>query len=60
MNGSVFFDILSLQKLFFFFFPYFSLYLTSLQTAKIIFIKSSVLWLFNSKFKPKKYSSPQN
>ena len=40
--------------------PYFSLYLTSLQTAKIIFIKSAVLWLFNSKFKPNKYSSLQN
>ena len=39
--------------------PYFSLYLTSLKTIKTSFIKSAVLWLFNSKFKPNKYFSPQ-
>ena len=44
----------------FVFFPYFYLYLTSLQTAKIIFIKSPVLRLFNSKFKPNKYTPTQN
>ena len=48
------------KNIFFSFFPYFSLHLTSLQTATTISIKSAVLWLFNSKFKPNKYSSPQN
>ena len=36
------------------------LYLTSLQTAKTTFIKCAALWLLNLKFKPNKYSSPQN
>ena len=40
--------------------PYFSLYLTSLETAKTIFIKSANLRLFNSKFVSNKYSSLQN
>ena len=39
---------------------YFSSHLMNLQTAKTIFIKSAVLWLFNSKFKPNKYCLPQN
>ena len=39
---------------------YFSSHVASLKTTKTIFIKMDVLWLFNSKFKPNKYSSPQN
>ena len=39
---------------------YFSSHLVRLQAAKTIFIKFGVLWLFNLKFKPKKYSSLQN
>ena len=53
-------EIWNLEKHFFSFFPYFYLHLTSLQTAKTIFIKSAVLRLFNSKFKPNKYIKPQN
>ena len=49
-----------MEKHFFSFSPYFSLYLTSLQTAKTIFIKSAVSWLFSSKFISNKYSSPQS
>ena len=45
---------------FFSFAPYFSSHLMSLQTAKTIFIKFAVLWLFDWKFKSNKYYSPQN
>ena len=45
---------------FFSFSPYFFSHLMSLQTAKKTFIKSAVLWLYSSKFKPNKYSLPQN
>ena len=47
------------KNIFFSFSPYAAIYLTSLQTAKTIFIKSAVLWLFNSKFKLNKDSSSQ-
>ena len=60
MNDTIFFDIWSLQKLFFLFFPLIFLYLTSLQITKTIFKKSALFLLFNSKFEPNKYSLPQN